>query len=527
MRTVTLLLLSWAALLSTPTHAKPSGWQAVIDDIVASERAGTIVVGFYDEGETRMLVAGGPADADSIFEIGSISKVFTSLLTEVQVEAGNLTWGQTLAESFPDLEFANDAVAGITLRELSTHTSGLPRLPTNMIIADPDDPYAGYDRKLLLEFLAGFDPEALDKTYEYSNYGAGLLGEIAADAAGATYATAMQELVFAPLAMSSSTVGLRDEFAGRLVKGYSSGVEVANWSGFDALAGAGAITSSLNDMFTFIDNNLGDSELQAALSAIRTPQGDGTTAYGWHLQSADGNTVHWHNGGTGGYASFLGIDTKQRRGVVVLSASADYNGITELGFQLMSGTVPDLATDDFAALEGVYELQNGFYLTLFERDGRLQGQATGQAAFALTRVSPTEFRFDAASIVITFPEDVGSQAPYIGFSQGGSKTRAKRVDDDLGTWPLEEIDIDPAILSDYVGSYQLAPGAVITVEDRDGRLFAMLTGQQFFQVFPFDKDKFFYKIVDAKLLFGRDASGKVTQLTLDQNGLNVAPRIGD
>ena len=523
MRLITVSLLLWTTML----NAQHQEWQPVIDEITDNKRARTVVVGFYDDGDTSTLVAGSPGSSSSILEIGSISKVFTSLLVQIQVDAGKLDWDQTLADSLPSLEFANDEVGSIRLRELSTHTSGLPRLPSNMSFDDPKDPYAGYDRKLLFEFLTEFDPDALDKSYEYSNLGAGLLGEIAADAAEAGYAEAMQRKVLLPLSMDSTTVGLRDEFTDRLVTGFSDGADMANWSGFDALAGAGALTSSVDDMLTFIENNFGKSAIKSALAAIREPQGDGATGLGWHIRQVGDETLHWHNGGTGGYASFLGMNLHQRKGVIVLSASTDYDGITELGFALMSGNVPEIGVADFSAFEGVYQLSDGFYLTLFEKRGRLHGQATGQGAFPLSQNGEREFRFEAASIVVRFPKGGESPATALQFSQGGSETTAPRVDDALGSLPLDEIEVDARVLQDYVGRYQLAPGAVFTIEVRDGQLHAQLSGQQSLPVFPFEADRFFYKVVDAKLYFERDENNEVRSVTLDQGGLRVAPRIDD
>ena len=521
MRRLFVVFLLWA----TSLNAQHQEFQPLIDEVVDDGRARTVVVGFYDAGETSTLVAGSPGAPSSIFEIGSITKVFTSLLVQTLVDAEKLDWDQSLSDSLPDVDFASDAVAAITLRELSTHTSGLPRLPDNMSFDNPHDPYAGYNRELLLEFIAGFDPESLDRSYEYSNLGAGLLGEIAADAAGASYAEAMQRRVFAPLAMTSSTVGLRGELADRLVTGFSDGANMANWSGFEALAGAGAITSSVDDMLRFIDSNLNESAMQTSFAAIRKKQGPGSMALGWHLQKTDAGTVHWHNGGTGGYASFVGINFEERKGVVLLSASTDYSGMTQLGFVLVSGQLPKPTATDFTPFEGVYELGDGFYLTLFERGGRLQGQATGQGAFPLDHTDDNEFRFDAASIIIRFPENIDGRVDSMLFSQGGAEKTVARVDDALGTLPLEEINVAPDIMQDYVGKYRLAPGAVITIDVSSGQLFAQLTGQQSLPVFPFEPDKFFYKVVDAKLYFERDDDGRVVSVTLDQAGLKQAPRI--
>lgn len=170
-----------------------------IERAIENRTVRAVSVGLYDNGDMQVVGFGQVSRADSstpqgdtLFEIGSITKVFTSPLAQTQVDAGRLSWDDTIASRLPDVEFANGEVAAITLRELSTHRSGLPRLPDNIDSTDPLDPYKGYDRELLLSFLAAYDPDALVKEMSYSNLGAGVLGTIAADAAELSYAEAMQ-----------------------------------------------------------------------------------------------------------------------------------------------------------------------------------------------------------------------------------------------------------------------------------------------------------------------------------------------
>ena len=129
-----------------------------------------VAVDLYDSGEVRVTGFGQPSlgdksvpTGDTLFEIGSITKVFTSLLAQTQVDTDRLSWDDNIGSRLPDLQFANAEVAAITLRELSTHSSGLPRLPDNMDPQDPMNPYLGYDRDLLFAFLAAFDPDDLVK----------------------------------------------------------------------------------------------------------------------------------------------------------------------------------------------------------------------------------------------------------------------------------------------------------------------------------------------------------------------------
>lgn len=520
------------ALLMTMTNSAMSDMATdTIEQMIESDRARAIVIAGGDGGpEVYLEHAGDFGDIDvtkATFEIGSISKVFTSLLVQILVDEEKTDWDLTLGDAIPDLEFASEQIASITLRELATHTSGLPRLPDNMVMADPMDPYAGYGREELLEYLAGLDPDNLVKSYEYSNLGAGLLGMIGGDIAGTNYHDAMRAYVFEPLRMHNSAVGLRDYQNDILIKGFSDGADMANWSGFDALAGAGAITSNVEDMKKFVAAHFGGSSISGSMQSILEPQGDGETALGWHIEPhPDGDAIHWHNGGTGGYTSFLSIRNSDKSFVLVLAASTEYGAVTELGFNLATGRTAETPMD-LEPFEGVFQIAEGFYLTVYAENGRLMTQATGQGALSVEHEEGDIFVYEPADITLDFNRDKDGSVPSIDFTQQGRSMTIPRVDDSFGIRRMKTIDVASSILDDYVGQYQLAPGAVFSVFRRDNQLFAQLTGQTAYPVFAYEPDKFFYKVVDARLSFVRGADGAVESLVLNQGGEHIAPRIAE
>ena len=504
---------------------------ASLERAVERGDARAIAVGLYARGKTAFKgfgrVGGDDArrpDADTLFEIGSITKVFTTLLAQTQVDADRLAWDRTLADSLGEQEFASLSVAEIRIGELASHTSGLPRLPDNLRAEDPMDPYRGYGRRDLMSFLASFEVRSLDKTYAYSNLGAGLLGELAADAAGLGYADAIRRDVLEPLGMRDSGVEVADP--ARLAPGFSAGADMPRWSGFDALAGAGALVSSVNDLLRFVDRNLTPDAPDPALTAIRDRIGPGDTAFGWHVQDGDdGARIYWHNGGTGGYASFLAIRPDNATGVVILSTSTEYNAITELGIAQITGKAANRDVADIRAYPGAYRITKDLVLTVFIEDDRLFGQATGQTPFPLTPDGEHAFVFPAAGIRIVFDVDTSGTARKLKLNQGGQSLPGERVSDEEGIRTRTAIALAPERLDDYAGDYRLTADLTITVLARDGQLYARLTGQPAFPVFPYEADRFFFKVVDAELHFERGDDGTVDAVVLKQAGEQRAPRI--
>ncbi|HEY0590372.1 MAG TPA: serine hydrolase domain-containing protein, partial [Thermoanaerobaculia bacterium] len=365
----TALIAAFGAILLAPAiQSRPPAPPALPPDVVvkkilvdridAQKQGVGIVVGLVDAGGRRIVAHGTfdgdgrPVDGDTIFEIGSATKVFTALLLADAALRGELALDDPVAKFLPaDVKVPERGGKKIALADLATHTSGLPRLPSNMAPKDPANPYADYGEKQLFEFLSSHElARDIGSRYEYSNLGAGLLGDALARRAKMTFPALVEARIAAPLGMKSTAASLSDQLRARLAPGHDRDRKrTGNWD-FDALAGAGALRSTANDMLTFVAANLGlaESPLAPAMAAMlktRRPTGAPglEIALGWHVSTRDGREIVWHNGGTGGYRSFVGFDPKARTGVVVLANMFTEAGVDDIGRHLLDPSAPLLA----------------------------------------------------------------------------------------------------------------------------------------------------------------------------------------
>lgn len=294
-----------------------------------------IVVAVVKEGESR-ITSYGPNNATdaTLFQIGSISKVFTGLLLQRLVDAGELKMDQTLGELVGARYPLAPEAAGVTLLQLATHTSGFPTVPKP--IEDEvirrvgkaglmQDPYNQLTRDDVLAYLVDPVGKAKPGRVAYSNYGMGLLAHVLELKTGKSYAALLEELIFAPLEMRDSHGDLPDAVAARLIPGHdAAGAPVGPWR-FSSLAGAGSITSNAHDLVRFIEAGFDESSpLSASLARQRLVQPNGKTAIGWQLPTIfdrlEGNrSILWHNGSVNGYFAYLAIDPARQTGVVVLT----------------------------------------------------------------------------------------------------------------------------------------------------------------------------------------------------------------
>ena len=302
------------------------------DAVDIQKRSVGISVGVIDASGRRVIShgtvteGGTPVDGDTIFEIGSITKVFTVLLLAEMVEQGELQFDDPVVKYLPQTVTFPDA---ITLEHLATHRSGLPRLPANLSPADALNPYQDYSVDKMFEFLSAFRPtREPGERFEYSNIGGGLLGYVLARRANVDYETLIQTRICEPLGMPSTAITLSDGLAARLSPGHNKDLKVVpNWD-MPTLAGAGALRSSVNDMLTFLGASTGlvDSSLAPAMRALtevryETDSPGVEMARGWLVFSGE-NELIFHIGGTGGYRTFVGYSVTSRVGVVVLSNSS-------------------------------------------------------------------------------------------------------------------------------------------------------------------------------------------------------------
>ncbi len=276
-----------------------------------------------------------------MFEIGSVTKIFTGTLLALAVERGATKLDGPASKYLPAaLKLPAHDGKEITLQDLATQRSSLPTMPENARPADTNDPFADYTDAQLGEWLGTL---ALDRDpgsqYEYSNVGFGVLGQALCHKAGSDYETLVRKEICDPSKLPNTTVTLSVEQRTRLAYPYDEALDLTvNWE-LPALAGAGALRSNTVDMARYVAANLGliDSPLAKALAATHEPRepgrGKNQIGFAWQISPNHGKTLTWHNGGTAGYHAFIGLDLAAKRGVVILANSA--NSIDDIGFHLL------------------------------------------------------------------------------------------------------------------------------------------------------------------------------------------------
>jgi serine-type D-Ala-D-Ala carboxypeptidase/endopeptidase len=265
-----------------------------------------------------------PLGPHVMLEIGSVTKVFTALLLADMADRGEVGLDDPIARHLPPaVAQACPAATRITVRHLATHTSGLPRLPRNLLLMalrHPGDPYAGYTTEHLYRALrrAGHRAPA---PYRYSNYGFGLLGHLLSQAAGRPYGALLAERVTGPLGLAETGTGVPDGHTA--ATGHRRGRPAPRWH-LGALAGAGALNSTAADLARFLSTNLHpeNTPLQAAIETIQRPAGNQQTGLGWHISSPAGGQVLWHNGATGGFTAMLAVDREAGCAVGAVATSS-------------------------------------------------------------------------------------------------------------------------------------------------------------------------------------------------------------
>lgn len=308
----------------------PGILQQEMAPVVQAWSQGGVVVGVLDHGQ-RQVMAFGTAQANSIFEIGSVTKTFTGLALAQMLAQKKVTLDEPVRELLPAGWVTKPDGPEISLLDLVTHHSGLPRLPSNMKPANMADPYADYGPQQLEAFLKEHGVGRPEKTeFAYSNLGVGLLGFALAHKAGVPYAELIHNEVTGPMRLRDTVVTLSPEQQQRFIQGYTGAHDAQGPWHLDALAGAGALNSTADDLLTYAEDLMhperlagkqGDgATLPAAIPMALEPRADvdpgGTVkiALAWLVKPDE----YFHDGGTGGYSSLVIFNPKQDRAIVVL-----------------------------------------------------------------------------------------------------------------------------------------------------------------------------------------------------------------
>jgi CubicO group peptidase (beta-lactamase class C family) len=315
--------------------------QALKTGALAPETMAGVSIGVLRDGVSRVF-AFGTAKPDSLYEIGSITKTFTGLVLAQMIAQGKVALNDPVRKLLPQDALAAPNGTEITLLDLVTQHSGLPRMPDNLHPADRYNPYADYRPADLYSFLRqhGLQKPA-DAGYLYSNLGVGLLGQALADRAGTSYGDLVRREVLLPLRMRDTHLTLSPAQQTRVIQGYDANHKPAHSWESDALAGAGAIRSTAADMLVYLDANLHPDHLPSGAEKYREGRTLSAALDQSHVlrDDVDRNTriafawmfveqaqIFWHNGATAGYSSFAFFNPKDDFAAVVLFNTAPGRG---------------------------------------------------------------------------------------------------------------------------------------------------------------------------------------------------------
>lgn len=323
---------------------------SLLQPLVADQKIVGVCVGIHVNGEDFIkgygrvkLDSDAPPDAESVYELASISKVFTGVLLAQMAMSGDVSLEQPVRELLPDTLIVPTFEGNeVQLHHLSSQNSGLPRMPANFQPADDKNPYADYTVEKMYEFLGQCTLKTRPgEKYAYSNLGVGLLGHALARKAGKSYEELLVERVCGPLEMNATRVVFTPEMLAHEAPPHDKNRALTSHWDIPTFAGAGGIRSSVGDMMKFARANLGDppSPLtpfmeESHKERIRVNENLGV-GLGWHLsyfKELD-EPIVWHNGETGGFRTFFGL-LKNRKIAVVLLCNTRFS-MDEPGFEML------------------------------------------------------------------------------------------------------------------------------------------------------------------------------------------------
>ncbi len=507
---------------------------------VLVERGGRVVLrkgyGLAD------LEMGVPIAPNMVFRLGSITKQFTAAAVLLLVEEGELSPDQTLGEALPHYQ---GPAARVTLHQLLTHTAGVPSY-TSM------EDYGAKMREdaTVEEMLDRFRDEPLDfeagTDWSYSNSGYFLLGAVIEEASGMSYEDFVETRIFDPLGMHRSRYGRVAEIVPGRVEGYQGtgdDLENAPYLSMTQPYSAGSLLSSVDDLALWVealsDDRLLPDELRRLLWTPATLADGRPTGYGYGLGATEyhGHTLIRHGGGINGFlTSILWVPDEEIVVAVLSNHTAARPAPGELALRAAlevlglplderpSVEIPPEVLDEYV---GVYLIDDTVgeqeETRVVTREGsRLYTQRTGGAKHAVRFAEKDRIFYPDSLTTARFERDTDGLVTGMWLAPGfGLEEHATKTDRPLPE-SREEAEIAPerldVLLERYVGRYQLAPGAVLSVTREGDRLHVQLTGQPRFEIFPESETRWFLKVVDAVLEFHGAEEGAADSVTLFQAG---------
>ena len=450
MKTKNILILLTAIMFAFHT-AKAQSDKQIADVLRERVEIGktnqSIVVAMIDEKGTRFVsygktdnnAAAKSSDENTVFEIGSATKVFTGTLLAEAVRRGEVKLDDPISKYLPKtVKTPTRGGKEITLLDLATQSSGLPRLPDNFAPKDTQNPYADYTIEQMYDFLLKYElPRDIGASYEYSNFGVGLLGHILSLRAKMSYEDLVKTRILKPLEMYDTTVTLSPALKARTAQGFDENGAAASLWDMPTLTGAGGLRSTAKDLAKFVRANLNltKTDLADAFAAARKPQREAGAnmkiGLNWHILAGSTGEIVWHNGGTGGFHSFIGFAPTQTRGIVVLTNSTE--SIDDIGFNFLDAQIPLKKVKPFVAVSekvldeyvGSYEFAPNVIFTITRQADKLFAQLTGQQNIHVYADSEKDFYYKTINAQLTFNRGTDGKIESLTLHQNGDQIARK------------------------------------------------------------------------------------------------------
>jgi CubicO group peptidase (beta-lactamase class C family) len=428
--------------LKFPTEAQVQ--EMVTDAVQKEKRAPGMVVGIVDERGSRFFASGvlekgktNAVDADTIFEIGSITKTFTTLLLEDMVEKGEVNLEDPIGKYLPaSVKTPSRGGKQITLVDLATHTSGLPRLAfsTWHMLWHGSDPYAAFRVKDFYKFLSEYElTRDIGSDFEYSNAGMGLLGHVLELREKTNYEALVINRICKRLGMNDTCLHVPVSSKARIACNHAGDEPESGWTPSDFPAD-GELRSTANDMLKLVSAYLGNTQtgLSNAMREIRKPRIEtdlpgSKIGLGWLIHER--TRVVWHDGGTRGMRAFAAFHPRERRGIILLANSdTDEDDLGEIIAGIRSyHKEATLELGIFAGYVGDYRLDPDRIFSVSRKAESLFAQVTDQNAFKLYPESKREFFCKDLDAQVTFVTDASGRATKAVLHQEGEEWNMKRI----------------------------------------------------------------------------------------------------
>lgn len=405
---------------------------------------------FVNYGKLNKDANAANADEKTIYEIGSITKVFVGILLAESVRRGEVKLDDPISKYLPK-NVKTPTLNGkeITLVDLATHTSALPRLPDNLAPKNGLNPYADYTAQNAYDFLSKYKlTREIGKQYEYSNFAIGLLGHILSLRTKMSLEQLLLTRILKPLKMTDTSFIVPTAKKSRFAQGLDEeNNPTPSWD-FDVLAGAGAIKTTSADMAKFISANLGltKTPLSTSFAEARKMlrQGQNTkvkVGLCWNNVDLYGTEIFWHGGGTYGFSSYIAIAPSKKKGAFlvrnwggatasVMLESVAFHSI-ENKFAIKQPNPPKkeiiLSEEVLDTYLGEYQLAPTFSIVITREGKQLFAQATGQGRFELFAEKEDEFFAKIAKISISFKKDANGKITEMILRQSGQNIPGRRV----------------------------------------------------------------------------------------------------